>query len=207
MSSTWRDTLTVLVGAGCIALAGCSSSNSEEMAGEESSRIVPVTSEAGSGAPRVSTPVPTEKPKGRSAPEFNLTLLDGSSVQLSDFQGKVLLIDFWATWCGPCRMSIPHLIELQEELGQEGFAILGVSLDRTGVDAVRRFVESAEINYAIAMGTPGIVRAYGGPQGIRGIPIAFLVDRDGQLANVIQGYRPKPYYEGLIRPLLGLDES
>jgi thiol-disulfide isomerase/thioredoxin len=155
--------------------------------------------------PVVATPVPTERPLGPVAPDFRIAGLDGSVITQDDFVGQVVLIDFWATWCGPCRMAIPHLVELQEELGPRGFTVLGVSVDRKGPDVVKAFGERAGINYPMAMGNAAMSRAYGGPQGITSIPTAFLIDRSGRVAKKIRGFQPK---EALLRDILPLlDET
>jgi peroxiredoxin len=149
--------------------------------------------------PRVETPIPTKKPRGPKAPDFSLTLLDGTAVQLSDYAGQVVIVDFWATWCNPCRMSIPHLIELQNEHAERGFTVLGVSLDRAGRNVVDQFATKTGINYPVGLGNQGIARAYGG---VQSIPMAFIVDRDGYVAKVIRGYQPKEAIESVIVPLL-----
>ena len=147
---------------------------------------------------RVQTPMPTSRPRGPKAPDFNLTLLDGTAVKLSDYLGQVVIVDFWATWCGPCRMTIPHLVEMQNEMAENGFTVLGVSMDR-GPGKVNQYVETAGINYPVGIGNTGIARAYGG---VPTIPMAFVIDRDGYVAKVIRGYQPKAAMEGVIKPLL-----
>jgi peroxiredoxin len=133
------------------------------------------------------------------APDFELQTLDGQTVRLADFDGKVLLIDFWATWCGPCRKQIPHLKSLYTELGPLGFEILGVAVgDRE--DSVRRFVEQIAIDYTTCMGTNQIVTDFGN---FSSIPTAFLVDRDGNIAARYVGLQDKGTLERAIRRLLG----
>ncbi len=191
---------------------GCDGSGQADAAisADATPSVVPTTSDAGGDAvvsdasadrtPRtVRTPVPSAKPRGNPAPNFTLAELEGRTVRLSDYRGDVVLLDFWATWCGPCRMSIPHLIELQNEYADDGFTVLGVSLDRAGRDVVSRFVEKAGINYPVVMGTGAVQEAYGG---IRSIPTAFLIDRDGYVVKMIQGYQPKNALVTAITPLL-----
>ncbi len=157
----------------------------------EPEAVAEIASEKVESIGSISTPLPKPHPQGRKAPEFNLTTLDGERITLAELAGQVVLVDFWATWCGPCRRSIPHLIELQNELGERGLVIVGVSLDRGGPDIVRRYVERMGINYPVAMGSAALTQAYGGDAGIRFIPTAFLVDREGYIAKTLTGLQPK----------------
>src|SRR5690349_2214209 len=84
-----------------------------------------------------------------AAPEWELTDLNGKLIRSSDFRGKVLILDFWATWCVPCRVEIPHFVELQKQYGNKGFTVIGVSLDEQGPDVVKRFVKQFRVNYPI----------------------------------------------------------
>jgi thiol-disulfide isomerase/thioredoxin len=190
---------------GLALLVGCSGSDGSASAspGEGSDAAAAVSAEASDApsatTPRVSTPVPTQKPRGKLAPGFTLTSVTGESVSLADYAGDVVLLDFWATWCGPCRMAIPHLIELQDELGDRGFQIVGISVDQATAATVGAFADRAGINYPVAMGTSAVQQAYGG---IRSIPTAFLVDRDGYVVKMIRGYRTKEQMAAEIMPLL-----
>jgi thiol-disulfide isomerase/thioredoxin len=137
----------------------------------------------------------------RAAPNWTLTDLDGNQVQLADFKGQVVLLDFWATWCGPCRMSIPHLKDLYAEYKDKGLAVVGISLDQQGPAVVRPFVRQQKINYPIVMGNLQVTQDYGG---IRGIPTAFVISQDGKIYNRHMGLVPRQVYEKDIRALLGL---
>lgn len=118
------------------------------------------------------------------APEFSLTSIqDGKQVKLSDYQGKVKLLVFWATWCGPCLSEIPTLKSLQNELGSKGFQVIGISLD-DGPEPVASLHSQVEFNYPILMGTQETVAAYGN---FSGIPTSFLIDRKGFVHTVIPG--------------------
>lgn len=112
------------------------------------------------------------------APDFTLPQLDGPSLQLSSYRGKVVLLDFWATWCDPCREETPRLVELQQKYAGRGLQIIGVSMDDTP-DPVRGFYQQFHMNYPVVMGNAKIGELYGG---ILGLPIAFVLDREGRIA-------------------------
>jgi peroxiredoxin len=111
------------------------------------------------------------------APEFSLLELTGKTLKLSDYRGKVVLLDFWATWCEPCREEIPQFVELQNKLGDQGFQIIGVSMD-DGPQPVRDFYRKFRMNYPVVMGNAKIGELYGG---VLGLPIAFVIGRDGRI--------------------------
>jgi cytochrome c biogenesis protein CcmG, thiol:disulfide interchange protein DsbE len=111
------------------------------------------------------------------APDFTLPQLNGQPLRLSSYRGKVVLLDFWATWCVPCREEIPHFIELQDKYRADGFEIIGISMD-DGPEPVRSFFQEFHMNYPVVMGNAKIGALYGG---VLGLPIAFLLDRDGRV--------------------------
>jgi len=111
------------------------------------------------------------------APEFSLPDLTGKTLKLSDYRGKVVLLDFWATWCDPCREEIPQFVELQNKFGDQGFQIIGVSMD-DGPEPVRDFSRQFKMNYPVVMGNAQIGELYGG---VLGLPIAFVVGSDGRI--------------------------
>ena len=132
------------------------------------------------------------------APDFTLKDVDGKTVRLSDYKGKVVLLDFWATSCGPCRIEIPWFTEIQREKKDQGFAVLGVSLD-DGWDDVRPFVAEKKVNYRIVMGNDDTTHAYGG---IAAIPTTLLIDKKGNIAAVHIGLASKKEFERGIEALL-----
>jgi len=136
---------------------------------------------------------------GKAAPDFQLPSLDGRQVSLSQFRGKVVILDFWATWCKPCRLELPHFAALQQEFGTEALQIIGVSLDQAGSDEVASFVREWKIPYIVVMGNGKVVRDYGG---IRGIPTTFVIDKQGNVYRKYVGYRDKEVFEKDIRALL-----
>lgn len=139
----------------------------------------------------------TLKPAG----DFKLLDVNGKPKTLADYKGKVVIVDFWATWCGPCKASIPHFINLQREYQEKGLEVVGISLDTTGPKAVGAFAQAQKINYTILMGNDAVAAAYGG---IKGIPVAFVVTQDGKIFRKYVGYRDQKVYDSDIRALLGL---
>jgi thiol-disulfide isomerase/thioredoxin len=133
------------------------------------------------------------------APAWQLLDLDGQPVSSADFAGKVVFIDFWATWCPPCRQMIPGLVELHEAYADQGLVIVGVSLDRQGPEVVRAFNEEFGVDYTSLMGDEAIVSAFGG---IEGIPTSFLIDREGRIVEKHVGYVSKRNLQAEIEPLL-----
>jgi thiol-disulfide isomerase/thioredoxin len=133
------------------------------------------------------------------APDFTLKSFDGKTVKLSDYKGKVVIIDFWATWCPPCRKGIPDLISIQNEYKND-VVIIGISLDsEKTLKDVPGFVKSYGINYPIVYGDEKVVTAYGG---IEGIPTAFVVDKKGNVVDKHVGLVPKDTYVNKIKELL-----
>ncbi|MGD2279165.1 MAG: TlpA disulfide reductase family protein, partial [Candidatus Omnitrophota bacterium] len=117
----------------------------------------------------------------------------------SSTRGKVVILDFWATWCPPCTAEIPHFVELYKEYRERGLEIVGVALDRGGASTVKPFAERNGMNYTVVIGDQRITADYGG---IRGIPTTFVVDRQGRIAQKFVGYREKEVFEEAIKSLL-----
>ena len=123
-----------------------------------------------------------------TAPAWELKDVDGKTVKSSDFAGKVVVLDFWATWCPPCKAEIPGFVELQKQYGDKGLVIVGVSLDEQGPEVVTPFMKQFSINYPVVMGDAKIVQAFGG---IRGIPTTFVIDRSGKIVSGHVGFAPR----------------
>lgn len=132
------------------------------------------------------------------APDFTLPQPDGQDLRLSSYRGKVVLLDFWATWCYPCREEIPHLVELQQKYGDRGLQIIGVSLDDSA-EPVGPFYQQFHMNYPVAMGTAKTGELYGG---LLGLPVTFLIDRDGHIFAKHIGATDAAVFEREIKKLL-----
>lgn len=128
------------------------------------------------------------------APNFQLETIDGEVFRLKEHRGKVVVVNFWGTWCPPCRREIPDLISLQSEFGDQGLQVVGIALERSaGVKKVRRFAEQQEINYPVGLGDRSITQKYGG---IRGVPTTVVIDAEGQIRGRLTGQ----VTEKMLRP-------
>lgn len=112
-------------------------------------------------------------------PDYEFDTLKGESVKLSDYRGKILMVNFWATWCGPCRKEIPELVKLKEKYGDQGFEIVGVALDDEGFEVVKPFLQQFDINYTIVADDYSYGNELGG---IYMVPTTYLVNKDGKIA-------------------------
>ena len=133
--------------------------------------------------------LPLASEEREKAPDFTLESINGDTIKLSDYRGKVVILDFWATWCRPCVMEIPHYKELYEAYKDSGLAIIGIALDKP--QKVVSFVDRFEVNYPIAVGDRSLAREYGG---IRAIPTTFVLDQDGRIYRKYVGYRAKEVF-------------
>ncbi|MBL9202702.1 MAG: TlpA family protein disulfide reductase [Opitutaceae bacterium] len=138
-------------------------------------------------------------PKIGPAPAWKLKDVDGKDVAFAQLKGKVVVVDFWATWCGPCRVEIPGYVAMQKKYGDQ-LAIVGVSLDQGGPEVVKAFAAKYGINYALVMGDDEIQKAFGG---IEAIPTTFLIDRDGQIRDRKVGAEHSETYEQKVAAVLG----
>ena len=135
----------------------------------------------------------------KPAPDFTLKDADGKVVHLSDYRGKVVLLDFWATWCGPCKIEIPWFMEMQRKNKDKGFEVLGVAMDDEGWEVVKPFVADLNVNYRIVIGNDSTAELYGG---VDALPTTFLIDRGGKIAAVHVGLASKKDFEDGIQELL-----
>jgi peroxiredoxin len=135
----------------------------------------------------------------KPAPNFSLKDADGNAVNLADYRGKVVLINFWATWCGPCEAEIPWFIEFEKKYKDQGFAVLGVSMDDDGWKSVRPYIASHKINYRIMIGSEVVSQQFGE---IEALPTSFVLDREGRIASNHVGLVDKVDYQNEIVKLL-----
>ncbi|MEP6715328.1 MAG: TlpA disulfide reductase family protein [Terriglobia bacterium] len=145
-----------------------------------------------------SNPVKADKDR-KLAPEFALKDASGRVVHLADYKGKVVLLDFWATWCGPCNIEIPWFKDFERKYKDRGFAVLGVSMDDDGWKAINPFVAMKNINYRVVLGDDKTSELYGS---IEALPTAFVIDRGGRIASVHVGLSDKEDFVNAIEKLL-----
>jgi cytochrome c biogenesis protein CcmG/thiol:disulfide interchange protein DsbE len=142
--------------------------------------------------------------KRQPAPDFMLKDSNAQNVRLSAYKGKVVLVNFWETWCAPCRIEIPWFIEFERQYKDRGFAILGVALDSDGWSVVRPYMQEKRINYRIVLGNDQVAQLYGG---VEALPTTFVVDRIGRIAATHVGLIGKKEYESQIEQLLGSEPT
>lgn len=133
------------------------------------------------------------------APQFELKDLNGRTVRLSGYQGKVVMINFWATWCPPCRAEMPELIRLQREHGDEGLQIIGITYPPENKARVRRFAKSLKVNYPIVLGTSELKARYSSEDTL---PLTVVINRDGKVNDIISGILLREEFDEKIKPLL-----
>jgi cytochrome c biogenesis protein CcmG/thiol:disulfide interchange protein DsbE len=136
---------------------------------------------------------------GGDAPNFVLKTSDGKDIELKKLSGKVVVVNFWATWCGPCRAEIPGMLEVYDKYKKKGLEIVGISLDQSGWKVINPFVERMNITYPIVWDRGDVAMAYGG---IQAIPTTFIIDRKGNVVKRHMGYLSKEAFEQVIQPYL-----
>lgn len=137
--------------------------------------------------------------QGQPAPDFALASLDGKTVKLSDFRGKAVLLNFWATWCEPCKIEMPWFVELQKQYGPRGLQVLGIAMDDSGVKEIDDFAKKMNVNYPIVIGKESVGDQYGG---IPYLPSTFYIDRDGKVIDRIFGLVSRSEIESDIQKAL-----
>ena len=145
----------------------------------------------GSSAPRIT--------QFTVAPDFSLETLDGPSMRLSDLRGKAVLLNFWATWCGPCKIEMPWFVDLQKQYGPQGLQIVGVAMDDASKEDIGKFARDIGVNYPILIGKEAVGEQYGG---VNALPETFLIGRDGKIVDKIIGLRGKAEIEDSIKKAL-----
>jgi len=140
--------------------------------------------------------------EGQPAPELKVKTLGGEKVVLSDLRGKVVLLNFWATWCPPCRAEMPGFQRVWDEKRDAGFVVVGLSADETGSGGVARFLRDQGISYPVGMASASAKLAYGG---VSGLPISFLVDQEGVIQRTVMGIYDEQLLRRDVRRLLAAD--
>ena len=132
------------------------------------------------------------------APQFSVRAFDGKVVRLSDLRGHPVVLDFWATWCAPCKASMPHLTELQERYRERGLVVIGLSVDDGGVQKVKKFAERLGVGFRLAMADDKVLDSYGP---IRAIPTTFFINRKGEVVRRVVGVIDAETIDGYVREL------
>jgi peroxiredoxin len=133
------------------------------------------------------------------APDFTLESLDGKSMRLSDLRGKAVLLNFWATWCGPCKIEMPWFVDFQKQYGSQGLQIVGVAMDDASKADIAKFAKDMGVNYPILIGKESVGDQYGG---VPALPESFVISRDGKIMDKIIGLRGKAEIEDSIKKAL-----
>ncbi len=141
----------------------------------------------------------TEAASERPLPEFAVQGLDGDLFTSETLQGKVALVNFWATWCGPCKIEMPWFVEFQRKYKDQGFTVLAISLDEGGWEPVREFAAELELNFPVALGDDPLAMDFGG---VHALPTTMIVNREGNIVTTHTGLVPKRTYETEIEALL-----
>jgi peroxiredoxin len=136
---------------------------------------------------------------GQAAPDFTLESLDGKTVRLSDFRGKGVLLNFWATWCQPCKIEMPWFAELQKQYGPQGLQIVGVAMDDASPKEIGEFAHDLGVNYPILVGKEEVGNAYGG---VQFLPATFYIGRDGKVVDKVFGLKGRGEIEDSIKKAL-----
>ena len=184
--------------------SGCGGGNNESTAqvdnDAEGAPTTTTTTSAtlGEAAVARTSSVQTGCRPGQLAPDFLLTTLDGQELKMSELRGDVVIVDFWATWCKPCRMAIPHLQELNDEYGNKGLTIVAIAMDKRGERVVRPFVEKQDIRFNVVLPDGKVDRDY---CGIFSLPTTFVIGPDGTVHKKYIGYRDKAVFLNDIKTL------
>ncbi len=172
--------------------------------------LVPVLPVRAQTSPPASLPANQKNQESISAParlrvanNFTLKSIDGETVHLADFRGRVVVLNFWATWCAPCKILIPWLVDLQSEYGPQGVQTIGVTLDEDATKVeIGEFADKMRVNYPVLIGNEKVAEAYGG---LPALPETFFIGRDGNIVDKIIGLKSKAEIEGMIKKALEME--
>ena len=186
--------LGAIVAAGCLTLGACSQAPvSDQVAFQKAQEQA--QEEIPDGESAALKPLD----KRQAAPTFELKDANGAKVTIGEYKGKVVLLNFWATWCGPCKAEMPWFQEFDKQFKDQGFAVLGVSLDEEGWNAVKPYIEERKFTYRMVIGTEEVSQLYGG---IDSLPTTFMIDKDGKIAAIHTGLVSKATYRKQVESLL-----
>jgi peroxiredoxin len=143
--------------------------------------------------------IQTSNGEMKSAPDFTLQSLDGKAVHLSDFRGKAILLNFWATWCEPCKIEMPWIVDLQKQYSSQGLQVVGVAMDDAGPEEIAKFTRHMGVNYPVVIGRDEVGDAYGG---LPFLPTTFYIGRDGKIVDKVFGIRGRGEIEDDIKKAL-----
>lgn len=141
----------------------------------------------------------TSDPKGQVAPDFTLKDLEGRTVRLSDYRGKAVVLNFWATWCPPCKTEMPWLVDLENKYRAEGLEIIGVALDEASKEEITKFAHEMRLNYSVVIGDDNTADAYGN---VQMLPTTFYIDRNGKIVSRVVGLTGKGEIEESMKQAL-----
>jgi peroxiredoxin len=139
------------------------------------------------------------QPIGQLAPDFELQSLEGKTVKLTDFRGKAVLLNFWATYCGPCKIEMPWFVEMQKQFGPEGLQIIGIAMDDASTEDIAKFAKEMGVNYPILLGKESVGQSYGG---VGVLPTTYFVDRDGRVTAREFGLQSRSVFVDNIKKAL-----
>src|SRR5690349_80201 len=146
--------------------------------------------------------------KGQLAPDFTLHSLDGKTVHLSDFRGKAVLLNFWATWCEPCKIEMPWFVQLQKQYGSEGLQVVGIAMDDASTDDIAKFASDMGVNYPILADKESLREAVGNEYGgVQFLPATFYIGRDGKVVDKVFGLKGRGEIEDDVKKALAQGQS
>ncbi len=155
-------------------------------------------------ARRPGSDAPSILGKSTPAPDFTLEQLNGGNLKLSDLRGKAVLLNFWATWCGPCKIETPWLVEMQNQYGNQGLQVIGVAMDDSGKDEISKFARDMGVNYPVLLGKEAVGDEYGG---VPALPESFFIGRDGKIVDRIIGLKGRAEIEDAIKKALNTEAA
>jgi thiol-disulfide isomerase/thioredoxin len=192
----------MILGIGLMIWAGVHNLRARKLAIEKAqeNHVALVPDNSGQQAQQPSTEAPVEALKGKPAPGFTLVNLNGKKVSLSDYKGRPVLVNFWATWCAPCKLEMPWFEEFRSKYSGQGFEILGIAEDDAGKDEIAKAVKKVNVSYPILLTDGKVAPAYGG---VDYLPMSFYVDRNGIVEIETSGLGSKDEIDANIKKILG----